>query len=112
MVSTLSLKARLRDLNVQFRKHRIGGRVLITHGIVALRPEMVARIDAAIRAFDAFTPDNDPYGEHDFGMLEVEGHKVMFKIDYYDCDLDYASPDPSDSTVTYRVMTIMLVEEY
>ena len=28
-------------------------------------------IDDAVTHFDAFTPDNDPYGEHDFGLVRV-----------------------------------------
>ncbi len=27
---------------------------------------------------------SDPYGEHDFGAVQVQGHKVFFKIDSYD----------------------------
>ncbi len=74
--------------------------------------ETLKRIDQAVRAFDAFNPDNDPYGEHDFGTVQVEGHVVMFKIDCYDLDLQFASPDPSDPDVTCRIMTIMLADEY
>jgi Protein of unknown function (DUF3768) len=102
---------RIRDLNDRLRKYRTGGRVVMTRGIAALGPEMVMRIDQAVRAFDAFSPDNDPYGEHDFGILQVDGYMVMFKIDAYDLDLRCASPDPSNSNVTCRVMTIMLAEE-
>jgi hypothetical protein len=40
-------------------------------------------IDDAVTHFDAFTPDNDPYGEHDFGLVRVNGHVVLFKIDAY-----------------------------
>ncbi|MGO4524965.1 DUF3768 domain-containing protein [Microvirga sp. 2MCAF35] len=103
---------RLRNLNDRLRKDRIGGRVVMTHGIAALGPLLVLKIDQAVRAFDAFTPGNDPYGEHDFGSLTVEGHVVMFKIDAYDLDLQYASPDPTDPDVTCRVMTLMLAAEY
>ncbi|MBQ0820606.1 DUF3768 domain-containing protein [Microvirga sp. HBU67558] len=104
--------ARVCDLNDQLRKHRIGGRVVMTRGIAALGNEMVLRIDQAVRGFNAFSPDNDPYGEHDFGAVRVEEHMVMFKIDYYDLDLQYASPDPTDPNVTCRVMTLMLANEY
>ena len=63
-----------------------------------------------------FGPDfchaNDPHEEHDFGSFEAEGHTIFFKIDYYDRDLAYHSPDASDPAVTERVMTVMLAEEY
>ena len=62
--------------------------------------------------FDAFNKDNDPYGEHDCATLVVEGHKIIWKIDYYDHSLQYASHDPADPTLTHRVMTVMLAEEY
>jgi hypothetical protein len=46
------------------------------------------------------------------GAVQVEGHIVMFKIDYHGLDLQYASPDLADPNVTRRVMTLMLAEEY
>jgi Protein of unknown function (DUF3768) len=49
---------------------------------------------------------------HDFGSFEADGHMVVFKIDYYDKTLTYHSPDPSDLSVTERVITIMPAEEY
>ena len=62
--------------------------------------------------YDDFCHDNDPYGEHDFGAFEADGHLIYFKIDYLDKALTYHSPDPSDPSVTERVITIMLAEEY
>jgi hypothetical protein len=105
------MTTRVRKLNDRLRKDRIGGRVVMTRGLAALSPSLILKIDQAMRAFDAFTPDNDPYGERDFGSLTVEGHVVMFKIDAYDLDLQYASSDPADPNVTCRVMTLMLAEE-
>ena len=55
---------------------------------------------------------NDPHGEHDFGAFEFDGTPVIFKIDYYDKDLNFHSPDPGDPAVTERVITLMLAEEY
>jgi len=99
-------------LNDALRKHGTGGRIMMTSGIQALGQQAVAEILAKIRAFDAFTKDNDPYGERDCALLTVNGNKIMYKIDYYDRDLQYASPDPSDATKTCRVMTILLCDEY
>ncbi len=55
---------------------------------------------------------SDPNEEHDFGSFEADGQTIFFKIDYLDKDLKYHSPDPADPTLTERVITIMLAEEY
>ncbi len=84
----------------------------MTAGIAALGEELIAQVLIAVATFDAFNADNDPYGEHDFGAVQVHGHTVFFKIDTYDRNLRYHSPDPADPAVTCRVMTLMLAEEY
>lgn len=101
---------RIRDLNDQARHSFTGCRVILTPGIQSLDdlPDLLDRV----RWFDAFTPENDPYGEHDFGSLVHAGQTIFWKIDYYDLDLQMHSPDPSDPDVTSRVLTIMLGEEY
>lgn len=107
-----SAQERTRALNDELRIHHRGGKIVITAGVKALGPLLVRRLDDALAAFDEFDEDSDPHGEHDFGVVEIAGHDVMFKIDYYDETLNYLSPDPSNSEVTVRVMTLMLVEEY
>lgn len=109
---TLAASERIRVLNDWLRIHGAGGRVMMTSGIAALGDEQRRKMVAAIRSFDAFTEDNDPHGEHDCAVLEVNGLSVMFKIDYYDLTLSSHSPNPADPSVTRRVLTVMLADEY
>ena len=104
--------ARIRELNDQLRCKAVGGRIVITRGIESLGTDGVLQVLAAVALFDNFTEDNDPWGEHDCAVLDVEGRRVIFKVDYYDRDLRWHSPDASDPAVTERVMTVMLAEEY
>ena len=72
--------AAVRRLNDALRTSGRGGRIVVTAGIAALPPEQVATILAAVAGFDAFTPDNDPYGEHDCACLTVAGHSLSPNI--------------------------------
>lgn len=105
---------RIRALNDDLRQNisRGGGHAVMTAGVAALGAEAVARIVKTIEVFDGFCQVNDPYEEHDFGAFESEGHTIFFKIDYYDPTTSMHSPDPADPSVTKRVITIMLAEEY
>ncbi len=107
-----SKTARIRALNDELRKNFASGVAVMTPGVAALGAEAVARIVKTIAVFDDFCHANDPHEEHDFGSFEADGHTVMFKIDYFDHDLSMHSPDPADPSVTQRVITIMLAEEY
>lgn len=107
-----SATARIRDLNDHARQTFTGCRVVITRGIAELGDEAADQVLAQVRTYDCFTPDNDPYGEHDFGSFHSGEYQVFWKWDYYDVDMSMHSPDPSDDTVTTRVLTIMLAEEY
>lgn len=83
---------------------------------------------AAIVAFTKWDGDNDPYGEHDFGAIyrlapgtwtedrpddeKAITQTVFWKVDCYDNDLSFGSEAPWDKTLTKRVLTIMLANEY
>ncbi|WP_254601848.1 DUF3768 domain-containing protein [Sphingomonas bacterium] len=86
--------------------------MIVTRSVAAMGQDSLNAIFAALRSFDAFDADNDPHGEHDMGSLEMGDVSLLWKIDYYDRALQYASPDPSNPAVTTRVLTIMLAEEY
>ena len=103
---------RIRELNDKLRTTLCGGMVHMTNGVAALGLPTVNAIFAAISAFSAFSEDNDPWGEHDCATLDVKGHRVIWKIDYYDRSRTYHSPDAADPKVTVRVLTVMLAAEY
>ena len=105
---------RIRALNDDLRQNisRGHGHAVMTAGVAALGAEAVARIVRTIEVYDDFCHANDPHEEHDFGSFEAEGHTIFFKIDYYDPSMTVHSLDPADPTITERVITIMLAEEY
>jgi hypothetical protein len=110
---TLAPQARIRELNDAFRRTLgNGGKHYLTAGVAALPFEDQAAIIGKVMSFDAFTPDNDPHGEHDFGAFEHDGKKLFWKIDYYDAACKYGSEDPADPAQTTRVLTIMFANEY
>lgn len=103
---------RIRRLSDRFRRSGFGGDILITRGIQELGEEGMKVVAAKVAGFDQFDHDNDPHGEHDFGAFDHDGQRIFWKIDYYAHDMLSRSEDPSDSTVTSRILTIMLASEY
>ena len=98
--------------NDALRRDRLGGHVMMTAAVAALPPDTQAAAILAMRRFDAFTPDNDPYGEHDFGAFEHAGERFFFKIDTYaDAALTCGAEDPLGAS-TVRVLTLMLASDY
>jgi len=90
----------------------IAGRLVQTSGINALPAADQSAIREKVETFDAFTLDNDPHGERDFGAFEHYRERIFWKIDYYDRTLSMGSEDPTDPKQTVRVLTIMLASEY
>jgi hypothetical protein len=68
---------RIRALNDSFRTSLSGGSVMVTRAVAALGAEAQREILAALRRYDEFNADNDPYGEHDFGRMTVQGHEIL-----------------------------------
>jgi hypothetical protein len=100
-------------LNDEFREAGKGRGILFrTSGINAMNPSDIAAIEEKISAFKDFNDANDPYREHDFGVIQHNGQDIYFKFDYYAADLEHGSEDPADSSQTVRVMTVMLANEY
>ena len=80
MTSTImSTVERIRALNDAFRRTFVGGAVMITAGVEAMPVDQRRSLLAKVRASDAFTDDNDPHGEHDFGAVDEGGVRCFWK---------------------------------
>jgi hypothetical protein len=108
--TTMSTTERIRALNDVFRRTFVGG--LITAGVETMPIDQRRSLLAKVRAFDAFTDDNDPHREHDFGAVDEAGVRYFWKVEYFDRATEMGSPDPADPAVTTRVLTVMRADEY
>ena len=98
--------------NDALRRDRLGGHVVMTAAVAALPPDTLNGAILALRRFDAFTPENDPYQEHDFGAFEHAGERFFFKIDTYaNHTLSEGAEDPL-ALGAVRVLTLMLASDY
>ncbi len=100
------------SLNDEMRRSGRGGRLVVTPGVRSLASFDPRALIRAIAAYDQFRPDNDPYGERDFGVFELFGVRLWWKIDYYDAKLEFGSDDPTDPDITVRILTVLLPSEY
>ena len=95
------------QLNDEFR--RSGRDVFITSGVQAL-PDVPGLL-VAVQQFNTFTPDNDPYGEHDFGSIVWHREKDVLENRLLRCHacntgMTRSSPD------CRRILTVLLASEY
>jgi hypothetical protein len=102
---------KIQQLNDQFRR-QVGADWYMSQGVAKLSNEKKLQLLSLVINFNLFNEDNDPYGEHDFGQVKLDGVRYFWKISYYDKNLEYGSPEPSDPNVTRRVMNIMEASEY
>lgn len=102
----------IRELNDSFRKSPTRRDHFVTNRIASLPITQQNEIAQLVHAYADFTPDNDPYGEHDFGVFTYNGLRILWKIDYYDWVFGVGSDDPADAEKTRRVLVIMLADEY
>ncbi|MEA2758598.1 MAG: hypothetical protein QOH65_1211 [Methylobacteriaceae bacterium] len=112
-IATLNDRFRGRLHIPQFGNPDIPGLFCMTRGFTTLPPVAQIEILAAVRSFDQFSEDNDPHGEHDFGSVNHAAATIFWKIDYYaDSTCSFGSEAPHDVTRSFRVLTIMLADEW
>jgi hypothetical protein len=113
MTATNTESKKIAELNDRFRKGELGlGVKKLTQGVSALSKAQKLRLLALVKNFNESTSENNPYGERDFGSVELDEEMYFWKIDYYDLSLTVGSEDPANTAVTRRVLTIMHSSEY
>lgn len=92
-------------------KRELQGMYNVTRGVHHLPPDAKLRILHAVRNYNDFTKDNDPYGEHDFGVIQLPNlPKVYWRIAYYeDATMQWGAEAPAEKC--FRVLTILLADE-
>ena len=104
--------AAIAKLNDDFRANPSLGTFVLTPGIRANSFDDIEVILNKVRHFKDFSEENNPYGEKDFGAFSFKGEKIFWKIDYFDRNFEFASPNAADPSQTNRVLTVMYAYEY
>ncbi|MCJ1903309.1 DUF3768 domain-containing protein, partial [Paracoccus versutus] len=90
------------------------GKAVTTPGFRALPEIIQIALTSEVVNFKAFDADNDPYGDHSFGVVEMNGHRAFWKVDVYDTDYTFgvSLPDATDPHQVRRVLTLYLPSEH
>lgn len=107
--------ARIAEQNDAFRHRREGGgqgKWVWTQAVDAEGPDFLRACVQAVEVYQDFTEENDPFGTHEMGFMEVADKKVWWKIDLYDRSYEGGSPDPTSLAATRRVLTILFPSDY
>ncbi|MEM1363436.1 MAG: DUF3768 domain-containing protein [Pseudomonadota bacterium] len=107
--------ARIAEQNDAFRRRQPGGgqgEVVATRAVNDEGPEFVAACLEAVASYDDFNEENDPFGTHEMGFMEVQGKKVWWKLDLYDRAYENGSPNPTSLADTRRVLTVLFPSDY
>lgn len=91
-------------------------RIVMTSGLLAefggdtVEDSMMAqaRLMAAL-CHSAFALDSP---ERDCASMDMDGIKLLVKVDYYDTELASGSEDPANPAMTRRVVTLMRPADY
>lgn len=88
--------------------------VTVTPGILDEGEAFFLQLVQKVVTYDRWEEGNDPYGEHDFGAVCIDGTKCYWKFSYFEKGSNFmaGAETPWDETTTDRVLTIMLAADY
>jgi len=88
------------------------GMVQFSNLCQALVPEKLNQLIKLVQSAGKTDEGDNPYGENDFGTVDLNNNTYYWKIDYYDSTYSYHSEDKSDLKKTNRLLSIMHCSEY
>ena len=102
----------IRALKDDLRQHLIGGGAVITPGIAPLAEKPSTGLSKQSLGMMASVTATTRTENMTLGHSKPKGKRSFSRCDYYDKALAAHSPDPANSSVSERVITIMLAQEY
>jgi hypothetical protein len=100
-------RAKIIELNDQLRSSFKGGRVQMTPGIYDLDARLRGRALAVMAKYNRFDEESD----HDRGVFIFAGYSFEWHIEYRGANGEAVSPDPSDASKTFRVLTLYALHD-
>jgi hypothetical protein len=100
-------RARIIELNDQFRTTFKGGRVQMTRNVYELDDRLRGRALSVMAKYNRF----DDASEHDCGVFIFAGFSFEWRIEYRGKDGIGVSLDPSDPDKTFRVLTLYAIDD-
>ncbi len=109
---TSAQTAKVAELNDLVRREMKGGKWVRTQGVMATQYDGPG-LYAIVARFEDFTEANNPHGERDMGVIQLSDMSIMWKIDVYEnAECEYGADEPWNPDASYRVLTLLLPEEY
>lgn len=93
------------QLNDSFRKQLGTSAAYITVELAQQGATFLKKLLGALRNIETSQADAED-DERSYGAVSVSGQTIEWVINYYDRDEENESPDPADSSITKRTLTI------
>ena len=103
-----SRSEKIRALNDAFRQTPKAPYVFLSLEVAQIGETMLKELFTKLQSYSSFTPTSDPDGDRSSGAMDVGRYKIEWSIDYWDLDEEDDSPDPSNASVTIRMMNIIM----
>ena len=111
-INTEKFMNEFRELNDRLRKFGGHSSFRVSRGLLALGYDHYVRLRQAVIDYDNFSPENDPWGYHDKGFIELDGNSFIWAMHY---QFEWERNDDAylrEWNDPKRQLTIMRAQEY